>query len=720
MPDVEFFHTNTDKPLHLDIEEGRYVWRQYTKGSWYVRVSDPDVKSVFIKIGDEEFPLDKYVSDNCFTLSENVGRRMADSIERRTGHSPNPGGWVALLDLWSSNGKETRRLEPPLYVEPGNLSGTDFDAILERLQALAFFRYSPTQVKREDRGGSTDGGTEDNEDELLKRAAEKFLALINQVHSDWPLVQVTASRETQLLPKLIDLSSAAGSYSSRLVTKKAQHPHARRVEILMPQESFATVENRFLVFALQEIRQRAPLFEGRLTVRSKELREEWETKGDREAKLRQSRDQWKQKQIERNTMADCMKALAEDIAQAVLKVIPYINEPFLHEVHDYPALPDRPTDRLTRSFAYGPIYGAFCDYQNQPGISFAPLKPGLMQALDSRAIHPACTLYELWVFVELYDMLVHTFGFRSPAGVKTGHPLDYVDSAAGEIVGDALKGHKFCLELRPANNQQRVVTVGLWYDTEEWKRCPGASSLRPDIYLEVTDNKGSNRGRPFMFAIDAKYHSYPGFYMKPEREKYDVHTVFDLDLLITAKEKYHGKLGCDAAFVVHSDANEEYTYWGGKPPAAVANGAQSGIGDLWPEHHYGAVFSNPSNTRNLRRLLKCFLMYHAGVESLCWSCQNEIDAETTYESSEKVYDAEHNHYKTQTVQKPLSGSRYDCSTCQRSWLRQWCSGKGKHKLLKLGPDTFHSPAETGSEIGNVACPSCTSGHPDRRKTRTAG
>lgn len=717
MPDVEFFHTNTDKPLHLDVEEGRYVWRQYTRGSWYVRVSGSGVKSVFIKVGDEEFPLDKYVSDDCFTLSENVGRRMTDSIDRRTNHNPNPGSWVALLDLWSSNGKEPpRRLDPPLYIEPGNLSGPDFEAMIERLQELAFFRYSPTQIKREDQGGSTEGGTEDNEDELLRRAAEKFLALVNQVHSNWPLVQVTASRETQLLPKLVDLSSTAGPYSSRLVAKKAQHPHARRVEILMPQESFATVENRFLVFVLQEIRQRAPLFQGRLTVRSKELQEEWEAKGDRETKLRQSRSQWKQKQIEQNTIADCMKALSEDIAQAVTEVTPYINEPFLHEVRDHPALPDRPTDRLTRSFAYGSIYGAFCDYHSQSGISFAPLKPGLVQALNSRAIHPACTLYELWVFVELYDMLVHTFGFRLPAGVKTGHPLDYVDSAAGEIIGDALKGQKFCLELRPANNQQRVIAVSLWYDTEEWKRRPGASSLRPDIYLELTDNKTSNRGGPFMFAIDAKYHSYPGFYMKPERQKYDVDTVFDLDLLITAKEKYYGKLGCDAAFVVHSDANERYTYWGGKPYKQ---------GDHWPmEHHYGAVFANPSYTNNLRKLLKCFLMYHMDVENICWSCRNIIEERNILSASNWVATEQYDEagrvvgtHKLDVGKQPV-GRDYLCDYCQRSWVRTWCGDRSftledrmiKHKILKIGNDNFHSRASKG-----IVCPSCGNGLVEHEK-----
>ena len=714
MPDVEFFHTNTDKPLHFDVEEGRYVWRQYTKGSWYVRVSGADVKTVFIKVGDEEFPLDKYVSDDCFMPSENVGRRMADSIERKTGHSPNPGGWVALLDLWSSNGKESpRRLDPPLYIEPGNLSGTDFDAIIERLQELAFFRYSPTQVKQENQGGSTEGGTEDNEDELLKRATEKFLALVNQVHSDWPLVQVTASRETQLLPKLIDLSSAAGFYSSRLVTKKAQHPHARRVEILMPQESFATVENRFLVFALQEIHKRAPLFEGRLMARSKELQEEWEARKGKEAKLRQSKPQWKQKQTEQNALADCMKSLAEDIAQAITEVTPYINEPFLHEVRDHPALPDRPTDRLTRSFAYGPIYGAFCDYQNQPGISFAPLKPGLMQALNSRSVHPACTLYELWVFVELYDMLVRTFGFRLPAGVKTGHPLDYVDSAAGEIVGDALKGKEFRLELRPANNQQRVITISLWYDTEEWKRRPGASNLRPDIYLEVTDSRTSNKAKPFMFAIDAKYHSYPGFYMRPEREKHGVDTVFDLDLLIIAKEKYHGKLGCDAAFVVHSDANEEYTYWGGRPYPLVKNGSQSKARDFWPEHHYGAVFSNPSNTRNLRRLLNCFLMYHVDIEGICWSCRREVEPQQKFYSgplSCYQYDDAGNKVGVDTIYTELKlvGREYHCADCQRSWTRTWCRDDKEHKLYKIGGDSFHSR----DGLGHMICATCGDGYTD--------
>jgi hypothetical protein len=711
MPKVEFFHTSNDQPLHFDVEEGRYVWRQYTRGNWYVRVDDPYVLSVFIRVDEEDVPLERYVSDNCFTLSEDVGQRIASGIKRRTGQEPNPGGWVALLDLWSSDGKKTpQRLDPPLYIEPGNLSPDDFDLIIDRLQELAFFRYSPTQVKWEVSGGSTEGGVNDDENELLKQAADKFLALIKQVHLNWPLVQATASRETQLLPGLVDVSSSAGSHSSRLAAKKSQHPYARRVEILMPQESFATVENQFLVYVLQSIGQDSFLFERLLTNRCKELREEWAASEDKEIKLRQAKHKWQKKQTEQQALADCLETLADDIAKAAKEVTPCIRASFLYEVLDRPALPSRPSDRLTRSFAYGPIYSAFWDYWKQPGISFAPLKPGLTRALETRAIHPACTLYELWVFVELYDMLTRTFGFRLPADAPTGHPLDLVDSTAGEVIGDAMKRREFRLELRPVNNQQRVITLSLWYDTEERERHPGESRLRPDVYIEVADSKHGSKSKPLTFAIDANYRSYPGYYYRKERDLHGVNTVFDLDLLVTAKKKYRGRLRCNAAFVVHSDSYAKYTQWGGGPDE---------LGN-WPgpEHCYGAVFANPSSTNNLRKLLKCFLMYHMGIENICWACRNEVKEREDLSKSNWVQTEQHDEmgrvtgiHSVDIGRKPV-GHDYLCGDCQRSWTRTWCRNAEfsledrilKHRILKIAVDNFHDLNQKGT-----ICPTCGDG-----------
>ncbi len=234
MPDIEFFRVSNNTPLDFDAEEGCYTWRQYTKDDWYVSVSNPSIRNVFVEVAGQEFTLERYiitnVKGNCWKLSKSIQEDIANWIQHETAQQQNT-GWVALLGLWYRAGKAPpQQLHPPLYIEPGNLSPTDFNAIIERLQELAFFRYSPTRVALQQFGGSTHGGTEQNQDELLNQAAKKFLALIKQVHDDWLLVQRTASRETQLLPTRVDVLSAAGSCSSRLIMRKAQHPHARRVQ----------------------------------------------------------------------------------------------------------------------------------------------------------------------------------------------------------------------------------------------------------------------------------------------------------------------------------------------------------------------------------------------------------------------------------------------------------------------------------------------------------
>lgn len=707
MLNAEFFRTSDNSPLQINEEEGEFVWHQYTRDSWYVRISDPNVTGVFIKVGDEDVFLEKYMTDGCYSVSKDVGKRIAHLIERQAGQKQNPGSWVGLLDLWwSSSNKPSQRLNPPIYIEPSHLNANEFNRIIKRLQILAFFRYSPTRIKYEESGGSENGGTETYKDELLKQAAEKFLALVKQVYLDWSLVRAAASRETRLLPKMVDVSSA-GHLSSQIAAKVTQHPHARRLQVLMPQESFVTVENQFVVYVLREISQKMPLFNEQLNLRSNEIQTEWTTSENAEDKLRQRKPEWQQKQHEQQAMSNLMEKLAQEIIQVSEEVTSFIDDPFLKEVRNSPMLPKRPTDQLVRSLAYGSIFNKFCEYHDQHGISFVPLKPGLMREEDSKAIHPACTLYELWVFAEIYDMLIRTFGFQPSAGNVGKHPLDYIDSEAGEIVGNALRGKEFRLEFRPTNHSQRLITVSLFYDTLRSTKM--GKNLRPDLFIEITEDDSKGKGKMMSFAIDAKYHSYPGFYMRPEREKHGVATVFELDLLITAKAKYYDKLGCDAAFVVHSEDNAKYTYWGGR-----AYGTQ----DLPPEHHYGAVFANPSDTSNLRKLLKCLLMYHMRIEDVCWSCRVSVEKRNVLSKSNWVPTKQHDEagrvigiHQVDIGRQPV-GNDYFCNDCQRSWMRTWCSNPNyplqdrqlKHRIMKVGKDDFHDKNTKG-----IICPSCGDG-----------
>ncbi len=251
----------------------------------------------------------------------------------------------------------------------------------------------------------------------------------------------------------------------------------------------------------------------------------------------------------------------------------------------------------------------------------------------------------------------------------------------------------------------------MWYDTEEKerRRSPKACRLRPDVCLEVTD-RHDNAPKRFTFAIDAKYRNYPGYYYRKERELHGVDTVFDLDLLITAKEKYYERLGCDAAFVIHSDCNKNYEDWGGG----------SSKQNSWPrpEHHYGAVFSNPSNTQNLRKLLKCFLMYHMDIKNICWSCRSEIEERNVLSKSNWVEEEQYDElghrigtHKKDNGRQPV-GYDYLCNQCQHSWTRTWCMNtdidledrKREHRILKIGNDIFHDKS-----IKGCICPSCGNG-----------
>ncbi|MBN2392659.1 MAG: hypothetical protein JXR84_18155 [Anaerolineae bacterium] len=157
-------------------------------------------------------------------------------------------------------------------------------------------------------------------------------------------------------------------------------------------------------------------------------------------------------------------------------------------------------------------------------------------------------------------------------------------------------------------------------------------------------------------------------------------------MLGTAKQKYYDGIVYDAAFIVHSDPDTRYTYFGDIPFERIPHREAAAHLSAYPDHRYGAIFAVPGKTTNLERLLKCLLMYHAGWYDICWICQR------------RMTENGHERWKSRG-----QATYFQCKYGHGFWAISNCQGIDKHTLVKLGEESFH---RTKDNIWNCVCPKC--------------
>jgi hypothetical protein len=315
-------------------------------------------------------------------------------------------------------------------------------------------------------------------------------------------------------------------------------------------------------------------------------------------------------------------------------------------------------------------------------------------------------LYEMWVLVEIHSLLVDAFGFEAVGTT----PIELADVVDLEAV--LPKKSIFTLRFQPKNSTSSldVIDLTIHYNPalqpppcKAGKACFSLNQclnlhcydavmkskdwrlLTPDVMIVVTA-----RGKQFRFALDAKYRRYEtqSTRNRDERAKYPVDTVFELDLLGTAKMKYMNASGCDAAFVLHSDPDPRFTFWGSEPLPVNPHRERYFKQPYWPAHRFGAIHASPVQSQNLERLLRCLLMYHAKVEDVCWPCRYKL----TVANGGITKNAE------------WVGDYYQCPDCGRFWIGTVCHGSEHHRLIKMGKDSFHK-TKPGQDWQCI-CPAC--------------
>ena len=339
-------------------------------------------------------------------------------------------------------------------------------------------------------------------------------------------------------------------------------------------------------------------------------------------------------------------------------------------------LPRTPSRQLVHSVEYGPVYAALRRYE-------LTQVPGLLPATDQGAamfderelqVAPTSLLYERWIMLAVYEAFLG-FGFVPADGAR----VPTQDLVRNEGGFDFQQG-PFELVWTGRSGTPRIeLSVQFEPELDRMQAETGISRrFRPDIWLTFRVD-GSD---PFEVALDAKYRRYSvplSELRADDRRRAETHGAFFLaDLQGTSIDKYYRGLRAVASFILHTDEDPRYEYWGERPLHAGGPSAA---------HRYGSlpVRPNAAGERNLRKLVRCLLMYHLHQDDLCWSCGRKL-------TGKRVYGGHR-------------GLVYQCECGDPTfWVVSQCRGHRKHRLIKLGPDSFH--AINPQRPYDCGCPEC--------------
>lgn len=365
--------------------------------------------------------------------------------------------------------------------------------------------------------------------------------------------------------------------------------------------------------------------------------------------------------------------------------------------------------RLIGSPSYGAIYSRF---QQLWGNTLASINRifFLLEGVQQGHVHPTWQIYELWCFIKLY----YAFASQIQGLQSVGQDLfEALTLSKGEL---CLPRHKpFTLKGKLPDGSPLEIT--LWYEPELVNR--NGQLRTPDILVELKTVHSDNMS----FVFDCKYRSY---YAQGAKELVN-------DVLGVARYKYlesglrfkdsENELNLKASFILHT--SRDVDFWGEVPFRKYVGerfgvNAESRLYDIkqtekviqhkqsldseFAGHRYGAIYYCVDHSQDLqhqfRRLLYLMLYYFSDEGAFCPHCG--VDAEIV-EDYDRVQG---------------QGRYYLCPSCKRFWVEHFCCGDGHHRIVKLGKDGFHRPADDSGKW-HYACPECGAVLPDRGQTRTS-
>jgi hypothetical protein len=675
MADFSLFLRERGSSSFINVQEtdGYVAVEEYD--NWFVRPHQ--AIDVYILWGDEYLLLSRREGIDGYVWPNLQGKAWKKL--RRGQHT------AGYLTLYKRVGKDYQPLVPRLYIASADLYENQYAALLARIGQLAVADIGAVTAPVAGLLPSKLSNSGQWLHSPIVYCALTLLQFYECCLSAWPHIEAIPARSMAASIRRVAIDSRVAQRSSVLPRRISERPGRPSVNLPVTVESFDCLENQFLLYVLGNFLSRVDDADGGLQRFATDLRSSRQKPPDDE---KHANALWQRAKNSATNAAQEIDRLRQRLQIAKTWATHRQKSKLFRNVS--PRLVHQPSLWLLRSAGYADVYRAFRqlvgDVTRQAQLD--PIRRGLVE----QTIRPSADLYQIWLFVEIYSMLQEKFGFRL---VGQG-PFERLHLSDGQL--SIREGEPILLELQVAG-REATYQIRLYYEQEwEYRSClPGKACfianvcqslpcytvndkvLRPDIVLETT-----HAGKKHWFVIDAKYRRYAQQRgRKHDLEEFEVSNQFDADVLGTAKQKYFDGLAMNAAFIVHSDSDRQYTYFGEQVFRTPPHRERAARIPQFAAHKYGAVYAVPTELTSLEILLRCLLMYHAGWYDICWTCGAGL---------------------TPIKSEGRRGEYYQCKHGHDFWVDSVCQVNTNHQLLKLGEMSFHRT--TRDNIWNCVCPQC--------------
>jgi predicted RNA-binding Zn-ribbon protein involved in translation (DUF1610 family) len=485
-------------------------------------------------------------------------------------------------------------------------------------------------------------------------------------------------------------------------------PSERRTVVTQTRvESLDCTENQFVRFVLRLLELQIPCIIAQLKIDPPSVSSQRFITHTNQFSLffnKVENEQASRRAIDVKQAAERKKAAA-DLFNALAWLAQERKSSFWNNVSEPTVLPSY-TLRLIGSPSYAAIYSRFQQLwgHTQSSINHVYF---LLQNIQQGHIRPVWEIYEFWCFISLYYAFVLEVSGLQSIGEDL---LQAITLDKGEL--QLRRNNRFTLKGKLPSGDP--LEIALWYEPHLVNR--DGQDRKPDFLIQL--KLGDSDSMYFIF--DCKYRNY---------HEQGTKWLID-DVIGVARYKYlesglrfrEGKeeLDVKASFILHTSRGVDY--WGEVPFKQYISERfgtkaelqtydieetkhvihkEERLDDEFVEHRYGAIYFCVDQSQNplhqFRRLLYLMLYYFAEEYDFCPHCGVEAELLEDYDKVQG------------------QGRYYLCPSCKRFWVEHFCCGDGHHRIVKLGKDGFHRPADDSGKW-HYACPECGAVLPRRERT----
>lgn len=346
------------------------------------------------------------------------------------------------------------------------------------------------------------------------------------------------------------------------------------------------------------------------------------------------------------------------------------------------------TQIFTNDYRYNKIYKELIEFDKKYRFSKEySIKEILHKKLDK--------LYEYWALIKMVYILMEKQQWELKNQVDLKNVIISVLSK-----NDNSNPIYNSIVLEKYIGKDITIKLQIYYDT------PVDYVInRPDFRFVITVIQPKKQKETKSFYCDTKYRKYD-----------EMGRDFGLneDICDVAIKKYIESykdikdFKATASFIIHTDVNNKYTYWGGYAKEKLVDKLNvNSMSDYCsPKHRYGAFCFLPGKTDNFITFMKLIMEYHFRdlelsifnnskqdklYKVICWECGEFINIEDIKEIYMRCYNG-----------VEIYKYHMSCPNCGHFWVKNHCAVHG-HTLIK---HVYHNYHESEDGLWYVKCPEC--------------